>query len=258
MLRAERALTLKELARAPASRRASGPGGVGTGQHFVRKLAALASALETSAFGLARRTGGGAATAAGLGRGRRPPPARPGAPRACAAPGRPPSAASSPAASGFPSWSWTAAVEHAAGLSLAEIFALHGEDYYRRLEREALSGYWSRAGRWCWPPAAASSTPPRRTRCSAAARPRSGCGRIPRTIGTVWSSRETGGRWRTTRRPWRAAPAPGRARALYATADHTVDTPRLDADAAWRGPSSAWRPGEALGDGRAAGRTGRV
>jgi XRE family aerobic/anaerobic benzoate catabolism transcriptional regulator len=29
-------------------------------------------------------------------------------------------------------------VEEAAGLSLAEIFALHGEDYYRRLEREVL------------------------------------------------------------------------------------------------------------------------
>src|SRR5688572_21402185 len=29
-------------------------------------------------------------------------------------------------------------VEQAAGLTLAEIFALHGEDYYRRLEREAL------------------------------------------------------------------------------------------------------------------------
>jgi XRE family aerobic/anaerobic benzoate catabolism transcriptional regulator len=31
-------------------------------------------------------------------------------------------------------------VEKAAGLSLAEIFALHGEDYYRRLECEALEG----------------------------------------------------------------------------------------------------------------------
>jgi XRE family aerobic/anaerobic benzoate catabolism transcriptional regulator len=30
-------------------------------------------------------------------------------------------------------------VERAAGLSLAEIFSLHGEDYYRRLERETLS-----------------------------------------------------------------------------------------------------------------------
>jgi XRE family transcriptional regulator, aerobic/anaerobic benzoate catabolism transcriptional regulator len=29
-------------------------------------------------------------------------------------------------------------VEEAAGLTLGEIFALHGEDYYRRLEREAL------------------------------------------------------------------------------------------------------------------------
>ena len=29
-------------------------------------------------------------------------------------------------------------IEQAAGLSLAEIFALHGEDYYRRLEREAI------------------------------------------------------------------------------------------------------------------------
>lgn len=31
-------------------------------------------------------------------------------------------------------------VEEAAGLTLSEIFALHGEDYYRRLEREALEG----------------------------------------------------------------------------------------------------------------------
>ena len=31
-------------------------------------------------------------------------------------------------------------VEEAAGLSLDEIFALHGQDYYRRLEREALQG----------------------------------------------------------------------------------------------------------------------
>ena len=29
-------------------------------------------------------------------------------------------------------------IEEAAGLTLAEIFALHGEDYYRRLERQAL------------------------------------------------------------------------------------------------------------------------
>lgn len=29
-------------------------------------------------------------------------------------------------------------IEHRAGLSLAEIFSLHGEDYYRRLERDTL------------------------------------------------------------------------------------------------------------------------
>jgi XRE family aerobic/anaerobic benzoate catabolism transcriptional regulator len=29
-------------------------------------------------------------------------------------------------------------IEEAAGLSLGEIFALHGEDYYRRLEKETL------------------------------------------------------------------------------------------------------------------------
>ena len=31
-------------------------------------------------------------------------------------------------------------IEEAAGLTLAEIFALHGEDYYRRLERQTLDG----------------------------------------------------------------------------------------------------------------------
>jgi XRE family aerobic/anaerobic benzoate catabolism transcriptional regulator len=30
-------------------------------------------------------------------------------------------------------------IEEAAGLSLAEIFALHGEDYYRRLEKDTLT-----------------------------------------------------------------------------------------------------------------------
>jgi XRE family aerobic/anaerobic benzoate catabolism transcriptional regulator len=39
-------------------------------------------------------------------------------------------------------------VEEAAGLTLAEIFALHGEDYYRRLEREALVALLA-AGRPC-------------------------------------------------------------------------------------------------------------
>ena len=37
-------------------------------------------------------------------------------------------------------------VERAAGLSLAEIFALHGEEYYRRLERETLERVLDEAG----------------------------------------------------------------------------------------------------------------
>jgi XRE family aerobic/anaerobic benzoate catabolism transcriptional regulator len=37
-------------------------------------------------------------------------------------------------------------VEQAAGLSLAEVFALHGEDYYRRLERETLERVLDEAG----------------------------------------------------------------------------------------------------------------
>src|SRR3989441_7221647 len=38
-------------------------------------------------------------------------------------------------------------VEQAAGMSLAEIFALHGEEYYRRLERETLKRVLDQAGR---------------------------------------------------------------------------------------------------------------
>jgi XRE family aerobic/anaerobic benzoate catabolism transcriptional regulator len=41
---------------------------------------------------------------------------------------------------GLPFRELDALIEEAAGLSLAEIFVLHGETYYRRLEREALVG----------------------------------------------------------------------------------------------------------------------
>jgi XRE family aerobic/anaerobic benzoate catabolism transcriptional regulator len=37
-------------------------------------------------------------------------------------------------------------VEEAAGMSLAEVFALHGEEYYRRLERETLARVLDEAG----------------------------------------------------------------------------------------------------------------
>jgi XRE family aerobic/anaerobic benzoate catabolism transcriptional regulator len=37
-------------------------------------------------------------------------------------------------------------IEHLAGMSLEEIFSLHGEDYYRRLEREALTKLFAESG----------------------------------------------------------------------------------------------------------------
>ena len=57
---------------------------------------------------------------------------------ACAAPGRPQSAAASPGGSRSPFVELDRRIEDSANLSLAEIFALHGEGYYRRLEQEAL------------------------------------------------------------------------------------------------------------------------
>jgi XRE family aerobic/anaerobic benzoate catabolism transcriptional regulator len=39
-------------------------------------------------------------------------------------------------------------IEKIAGLSLPEIFALHGEDYYRRLEREVLDALFAKGGRF--------------------------------------------------------------------------------------------------------------
>jgi XRE family aerobic/anaerobic benzoate catabolism transcriptional regulator len=43
-----------------------------------------------------------------------------------------------------PFWELDALIEQAAGLTLGEIFELHGEAYYRRLERETLASWLSR------------------------------------------------------------------------------------------------------------------
>jgi XRE family aerobic/anaerobic benzoate catabolism transcriptional regulator len=126
-------------------------------------------------------------------------------------------------------------VEQAAGLTLAEIFALHGEDYYRRLEREELE------------------------RVLAQGRPvvlATGGGIVnsPETYAllrrravTVWLRAHPEDHWNRVvqqgdRRPMADNPeAMGELRRLlaareplYATADHTVDTSRLDADAVAR------------------------
>jgi XRE family aerobic/anaerobic benzoate catabolism transcriptional regulator len=122
-------------------------------------------------------------------------------------------------------------VEQAAGLTLAEIFALHGEDYYRRLEREELG------------------------RVLAPGRPvvlATGGGIVnsPETYAllrrravTVWLRAQPEDHWNRVvqqgdRRPMADNPeAMGELRRLlaaraplYATADHAVDTSRMNAD----------------------------
>ena len=93
-----------------------------------------------------------------------------------------------------------AAIERAAGLTLSEIFQIHGESYYRRLERETLMGL-----------LADGEGMVRRDRrldrqrqgdlsssCAAAPSP-SGSRRGPRITGTASSSRAISGRWRSIR-----------------------------------------------------------
>src|SRR6266511_1165346 len=138
VLRAERALTIKELARRSGlSPRFLVQVESGLGNISVRKLATLASALETSAWALLGGPEADAATPAGWG----------------AATGLrlPVVALLGLRGAGKTTVGRLLArrlrvrfveldrrVEQAAGLTLAEIFALHGEEYYRRLERESL------------------------------------------------------------------------------------------------------------------------
>ena len=92
-------------------------------------------------------------------------------------------------------------VEEAAGLTLDEIFAFHGEEYYRRLERESLDRVLRRRA---VPGAGHGRGPPRRptpSRCCGGG-PHDLAGADPRTIGIASCNRATGGRWPTTRRRW--------------------------------------------------------
>jgi XRE family aerobic/anaerobic benzoate catabolism transcriptional regulator len=122
-------------------------------------------------------------------------------------------------------------VEQAAGLTLAEIFALHGEDYYRRLEREALQDVLDRDR----PVVLATG---------------GGIVNSPQTYAllrkgavTVWLRAQPEDHWNRVvqqgdRRPMADNPeAMGELRRLlaareplYAGADHTVDTSGLSAD----------------------------
>jgi XRE family transcriptional regulator, aerobic/anaerobic benzoate catabolism transcriptional regulator len=127
-LRAEHGLTLKELARRSGlSPRFLVQVESGHGNISVRKLAGLAAALGTTAAGLL----------AGLGdRGARLPLV---ALLGLRGAGKSTVGRRLARRLRVPFVELDRRVEEAAGLTLSEIFALHGEDYYRRLERDALA-----------------------------------------------------------------------------------------------------------------------
>jgi XRE family aerobic/anaerobic benzoate catabolism transcriptional regulator len=122
-------------------------------------------------------------------------------------------------------------VERAAGLTLAEIFDVHGEAYYRRLERESLAELLSTTQGAVLATGGSLVTSP-----ETYALLRAGAT-------TVWLKAEAEEHWRRVieqgdRRPMAANPdAMAELRALlaarapiYAQADHVVDTSRLGVD----------------------------
>src|SRR5687767_1558966 len=125
-LRTSRGFTLKELAElAHLSARFVVQIESGTANVSVRKLAAVASALGTTPSALLAEPDAGAPVIALLGlRGA----------------GKSTIGRRLARRLRIPFVELDRRIEEAAGLGLAEIFALHGEEYYRRLEREVLAG----------------------------------------------------------------------------------------------------------------------
>ncbi|HEY7413036.1 MAG TPA: shikimate kinase [Vicinamibacteria bacterium] len=126
-------------------------------------------------------------------------------------------------------------VEEAAGLSLSEIFALHGDGYYRRLEQETLEHVLAEGAGRPFVLATAGGLP---TSPEAYAL-------LRRRALTVWLRARPEDHWNRVvqqgdRRPMAEHPEAmaelrrllAAREPLYAQAHHTVDTSRLDADGA--------------------------
>ncbi|HEX8953635.1 MAG TPA: shikimate kinase, partial [Polyangia bacterium] len=124
-------------------------------------------------------------------------------------------------------------IEEAAGLSLAEIFELHGEAYYRRLERETLITHLSHTGAGVLATGGSLVTDRESFRL------------LRRRALTVWLKARPEDHWNRViqqgdQRPMAQHPhAMSELRALlaarerlYAEAEHVIDTARLDVDAA--------------------------
>lgn len=129
-------------------------------------------------------------------------------------------------------------IERAAGLSLREIFSLHGEDYYRRLEREALE----QLVRESLTPAARHTRPPVVATGGGIVASPDAMALLARHAVTIWLRAEPEDHWQRVimhqgdRRPMENQPQAmealralhARRAPLYARADITVDTGALE------------------------------
>jgi XRE family aerobic/anaerobic benzoate catabolism transcriptional regulator len=146
-------------------------------------------------------------------------------------------------------------IERAAGLTVGEIFSLHGEEYYRRLERQALEAILD-AGR---PVVLATggglvTSPDTYTL-------------LRRRALTIWLRAQPEDHWNRVvqqgdRRPMADHPQAmaelrrllASRESLYAEATHTIDTSRLGIEGTMRAVEALARPGNAA---KAGGRTFR-